>query len=218
MAKRLPGHSKDFVVHFEPKSPSQKKVVEAYLTNDLLFLIGPAGTGKTFAAVGVACQDLIKNPTRQLILLRPEIEAGRSLGHLPGTLEEKLDPYMAPFKQILKKITYDLPETRVSFQAVGFSRGITYDNSVVIIDECQNLSFNQLKLLMTRLGKDSKMILCGDPDQTDIKSSLPEFDVDLDAVTDALEGLEKVAVIEFPASQSFRHQLVSRILGRLSSY
>lgn len=213
---RLNPAGKSLLVHFKPRSASQRTVLEAYPNSDVLFLIGPAGTGKTMAAVGCACLDLAAAADKKLLFLRPAVEAGRSLGHLPGTLEEKIDPFMAAFKQTLKKVALNLPVERICFEAVGFQRGMTYENCIVVVDEAQNLTRSQLVMLLTRLGSNAKIIFLGDPEQSDIKPTAADYDCDLDAVADALDGLERIAVIDFDANESLRNPLIAQMLKRLS--
>lgn len=210
--------AKPFLVHFRPKSASQKAMLAAYPNADILFLLGPAGVGKSHAAVASACLDLTANSNKKLLFLRPTVEAGRSIGFLPGTLDEKIDPYFGAFKQILKKVALHLPEDRLCFEALGFQRGVTYENCVAILDEAQNADFRQLKMLLTRLGANAKLLILGDAEQSDLRPTVPDYDCDLLAVVDALEGLERVAIIDFDPSESLRRPLITKILHRLHDF
>ncbi len=173
-----------------------------------------AGCGKTHAAVALAATDVLNplSPRKKLVCIRPTVEADRSLGYLPGELSEKLSPYTAPILHVLPKVAYGFPAERLQFEALGYARGVTYEDCVVLLDEAQNASFHQLLLILTRLGRNSKMIICGDPEQADIRSTSKDYECDLDEVADKLEKVKGVAVVDFPEGESLRHPLVSQVL------
>lgn len=212
------GSHEPFVVKFEPRSESQQKVLEAYPRCDVLFITGPAGCGKTMAAVGAAMQDIQASRGRKsLLVLRPAVEAGKTLGYLPGGVDEKIMPYMGSFTQALKKVAFNLPPGFTRFEALGFQRGMTYEDCIVCADEMQNATYAQIVMLLTRLGRNSKILVLGDPDQADIRSTVPDYDVDLDAAVDALTGLARVGLVEFSQQESLRHPLIAKMLRRLNA-
>lgn len=183
-----------------------------------MMLVGPAGTGKTFQAVAMAVEDIrrVDTPRTKLVVLRPAVEADRSLGHLPGTLSEKLEPFFSPVRQALARIGGC---DEVIFQSLGHARGVTWERSVVVVDEAQNASFEQLRLILTRLGRDSKMILAGDLEQTDLKSRNGVGGTGFQDVIARLKGMQRVAVVEFENSEvTFRHPLLPELLRRLRGY
>lgn len=207
-----------FLVRFEPRSKSQQLFLEAAAKNDIVLALGPAGCGKTMAAVGAACQEIQSAGGRKhLLVLRPAVETGKTLGYLPGSVSEKIEPFMGSFTQALSKVVLGFPPGFCKFEALGFQRGMSYEDCVVILDEAQNANYAQLKMLLTRFGRGCRMYVLGDPDQADIKPTVPDYDVDLDAVVDALAGLPRVAVVEYPATDSLRHPLVAKILRRLNN-
>lgn len=170
------------------------------------------------AAIGCAMMDIFANHSRtHLILLRPTIETGRSIGFLPGDVLEKITPFFGACTQALSKVAFKVPPGMVEFHALGFERGISYENCVVILDEAQNASYAQLTMLLTRLGANCKMIILGDPQQSDIRPTIDEYDCDLDACIDALDGLSGVKHIEFPDSENLRHPLIKKMIKRLNA-
>lgn len=157
---------------------NQQKYHDVLNHNDINFITvdGPAGTGKTLLATLIGFQEVTGGTFKKLILIRPAVEAGEKIGFLPGTEQEKIDPYMRPIYDALEKISSSAHLTKlvekgiIETAVVAFCRGRTFDNSFIIVDEAQNLNFTQLKMIATRLGENSKMILCGDSQQTDINS------------------------------------------------
>lgn len=211
------GQSQACVVRFEPRSDAQYEAARLYASSDVLFLLGPAGCGKTVAAVGLAAADVVSpgSPRRRVVCVRPAVEADRGLGFLPGDLNEKLAPYTQPVKHSLAKVSYRFPAELISYEALAFARGVTYEDCVVILDEAQNCSAHQLKLFLTRLGRNCRMVVTGDPGQSDVRATHRDYDCDLDYVVERLEGLPGVGVVDFPEGDSLRHPLVGRILARL---
>lgn len=204
-------------VHFEPRSASQKLAVRYYSESDVLFLLGPAGCGKTIAAVGLAAMDVMSpgSPRKRIVCVRPAVEADRGLGFLPGTLDEKLAPYTAPIKHSLNKVSFRFPPELITFEALAFARGVTYEDCVVILDEAQNCTTRQLKLFLTRLGRNCRMVISGDPDQSDIRPT-GDYDCDLEGVVDKIESLPGVKVVDFPEGDSLRHPLIGKMLKCLA--
>jgi phosphate starvation-inducible PhoH-like protein len=196
---------------------AQKQAYEAYYNNDILFLVGPAGCGKTFLSIAMAIEELKKKQKAKIVLTRPLVEAGESLGFLPGDISEKVHPYMLPLYDSLDEIcglkgtqSREQIDRKIDLAPLGYLRGRTFKNSVCVLDEAQNCTRNQMKMFLTRLGRNSKMIICGDPCQSDLgrKSELME-------IANALDGIPGIAVIQFPANQIVRHPLIEAILSRI---
>jgi phosphate starvation-inducible PhoH-like protein len=199
-------------VAFEPKNDAQRQVVRLWPDCDVLFLLGPAGTGKTLAAVALAARDVAERRARHLTVVRPAVECGPSLGHLPGELSDKLAPYLAPFRQALGKVAFRFPPEVVRAEALGFSRGLTYEDGAVLLDEAQNASYRELKMFLTRLGRGGKLVVLGDPAQSDLSHT--GRGTALDEVVARLEGrVPRLAVVRFPPGDEgqLRHPVVSAI-------
>ena len=158
---------------------------------------------------------MLEGRAKELVLIRPAVEAGRSIGYLKGDLDEKIAPYHMPFEQALAKIAFKFPETQVRRMAVGFCQGITFEDSVVIIDEAQNASYFELKMLITRLGNGSKMIFCGDSAQSAIRPRDSYYRSDLEEVTDQLEGVTGIGIVDFLDSDVVRHPKLGAVLRAL---
>lgn len=202
------------VARFEPKTTSQARAQKLYVDNDCLFLIGSAGSGKTTTAVGLAAVDVLSGGSRKsIVVFRPAAQADRDLGFLPGELTEKIEPYTTPVKQALAKVSFGF--TAIRYETVNYIRGCNLDQCVVLVDEAQNLVWKQLVLLLSRLGKDSKIILTGDPEQTDVKPS-GRYDCDLLEVADRLRSVKGVGAVYFPEGECLRHPLVGRMLKKLT--
>jgi len=203
-----------------PKTFNQRKYVEALNNYDLIFGVGPAGTGKTYLAVAQAVADLKNSKVKKLILTRPVVEAGENLGFLPGDLKEKVDPYLVPLYDALYEMlgtetTNSLIEKGViEIAPLAYMRGRTLENAFVILDEAQNTTKVQMKMFLTRLGFASKMVITGDPSQSD----LPKTDSSgLNQALSLLRNLEDIKIIEFEKIDVVRHPLVQRILERYES-
>jgi phosphate starvation-inducible PhoH-like protein len=209
--------STETIFHFEPKNQSQQEVVKNYANKDLLFLIGPAGNGKTHCALACAIKDCLAGNKETILVVRPAIETGgETLGHLPGSVEEKMDPYFSPIKRLLKRMVFKFPEEALLFQPLAYMRGDTFENTVLFLDEAQNASYSQLKMFLTRMGSNSKVIISGDPDQTDVKPKNPDkMSCDILSVAKRLSGLPEVAVVDFSKEESLRHPLIKTMLSRL---
>lgn len=206
-----------FLRHLKPRSEGQEVLMAAIDAAPLVLAVGPAGTGKTYLAVSKAVEALESGQVSRIILSRPAVEAGESLGYLPGHVEDKLGPYLRPLLDALsdrlspKRLKMLMSEGIIEIAPVGFMRGRTLNNAFVVIDEAQNCTYGQLKMLLTRLGWNSTMIVTGDPNQTDL---LPEMS-GLSQIVDKLEGVEDVAVVHLNESDIVRHPLVAKMIKRL---
>ncbi len=205
----------------QPRSPNQRKYVEAIEASDMTFGLGPAGTGKTYLAVAMAVSALVSKKVSRIILVRPAVEAGERLGFLPGSLQEKVDPYLRPLYDAL----YDLLDpTRVDkllesnvieVAPLAFMRGRTLSDAFIIMDEAQNTTIEQMKMFVTRLGNNSKAVITGDLTQTDLPN--PKKSGLLDALT-VLEGVEGIRFCHFDDVDVVRHHLVQRIVRAYDTY
>ncbi|MFN0031032.1 MAG: PhoH family protein [Flavobacteriales bacterium] len=197
------------------RSPNQKKMVEAADQNDMVFAIGPAGSGKTYTAVALAVRALKAKQVKRIILTRPAVEAGENLGFLPGDLKEKLDPYMQPlYDALMDMIPYEkladyIEKNIIEIAPLAFMRGRTLDKAFVILDEAQNATVGQMKMFLTRMGRDAKFIITGDATQVDLPRNQPSG---LLRSVDLVRGIEGISIIELNANDVVRHKLVKRIL------
>jgi phosphate starvation-inducible PhoH-like protein len=200
-----------------PRSDNQRILMEAIGKQALTLALGPAGTGKTYLAITAAVEALEAGRIARIVLSRPAVEAGENLGYLPGNMREKLDPYLRPLYDALndrmgpKRLRSALDDGTIEIAPVAFMRGRTLNNAFVLIDEAQNCTYGQLKMLLTRLGWHSTMVLTGDPDQTDL---LPELS-GLSDIARRLEAVDDVAVVRLTQADVVRHPLVGRMLGVL---
>jgi phosphate starvation-inducible PhoH-like protein len=214
-----PANDRDqsYVRKIRPRSDNQRVLMEAIETKPLTIAVGPAGTGKTYLAIAAAVEALEAGTVSRIVLSRPAVEAGETLGFLPGDMREKLDPYLRPLWDALndrlgaKRLRQNLDDGTIEIAPVAFMRGRTLNNSFVLIDEAQNCTYGQIKMLLTRLGWHSTMVMTGDPDQTDL---LPELS-GLGAIAQRLEGLPDVAVVRLADKDVVRHPLVGRMLAVL---
>ena len=197
------------------KTENQRRMVASMAKNDLIFAIGPAGTGKTYTAVALAVRALKNKEVRRIILTRPAVEAGENLGFLPGDLKEKLDPYMQPLYDALSdmipadKLEQHIENRVIQIAPLAFMRGRTLDNAFVILDEAQNTTESQMKMFLTRMGNSAKFIITGDVTQIDLPSKQPS------GLLQAIKYLKKVDGIDFIELDSrdvIRHHLVSAII------
>lgn len=197
------------------RTPAQDAYIRAMDRADLTFGVGPAGTGKTFLAVAYAAALLERGDVARLILSRPAVEAGERLGFLPGDMKEKVDPYLRPLYDALyemmpaEKVERGLQSGMIEVAPLAFMRGRTLSNAVVILDEAQNTTTMQMKMFLTRLGENSRMIVTGDPSQVDLP---PGQQSGLREALSLLEGVEGVAVVRFTEVDVVRHELVARIV------
>jgi len=198
-----------------PRSKTQVTYMEALGREDLIFALGPAGTGKTYLAVAQAVQQLIGGSVDRLILSRPAVEAGERLGFLPGDMKEKVDPYLRPLYDALydmlptEQVERRIASGEIEIAPIAFMRGRTLSDAFIILDEAQNTTPQQMKMFLTRFGMRSRMVVCGDPLQIDLPN--PGQSGLADAVG-KLEGIEKVATVRFGAADVVRHPLVGRIV------
>ena len=198
------------------QTTNQRRLVESMHKNDMVFAIGPAGTGKTYTCVALAVQALKNKEVRRIILTRPAVEAGENLGFLPGDLKEKLDPYMQPLYDALRdmipaeKLDNYLEKGIIQIAPLAFMRGRTLDNAFVILDEGQNTTHNQMKMFLTRMGKNAKFMLTGDPGQVD----LPRRTISgLKEALIILKGVEGVGIIFLDDKDVIRHKLVKKVIA-----
>ncbi|MEN9001443.1 MAG: PhoH family protein [Flavobacteriales bacterium] len=197
------------------RTHNQRTLVEASLDNDMVFAVGPAGTGKTYTAVAMAVRALKNKEVRKIILTRPAVEAGENLGFLPGDLKEKLDPYLQPLYDALRdmipaeKLEDHIENNVVQIAPLAFMRGRTLDNAFVILDEAQNATESQIKMFLTRMGKSAKFIINGDPSQIDLPRN--QNSGLIKALT-VLKDIEGIGIVELDENDVIRHKLVKRII------
>jgi len=199
-----------------PRTKSQIHYMHALGNHDVIFALGPAGTGKTYLAVAQAVQQLIQGTVQRLILSRPAVEAGERLGFLPGDMKEKVDPYLRPLYDALydmlpnEQVERRIASGEIEIAPIAFMRGRTLSDAFVILDEAQNTTPMQMKMFLTRFGQNSRMVVCGDPKQVDLPGG-----VEASGLRDAvqrLEGIEGIATIRFSTADVVRHPVVGRIV------
>jgi phosphate starvation-inducible protein PhoH and related proteins len=198
-----------------PKGHTQKQYVDLVRTNDIVFAIGPAGTGKTYLAVALAVRALLDRQIKRIVLTRPALEAGERLGFLPGTLEEKIDPYLRPLYDALhdmldaERLERFLTDGTIEIAPLAFMRGRTLSASYIILDEAQNTTPEQMKMFLTRMGFDSKLVITGDMTQTDLPRGQRS------GLRDAIElvdGIRGIATVRFSDADVVRHPLVAALI------
>lgn len=209
----LHGHAGRII---KAKTVNQQKLVEISSENDLVFAVGPAGTGKTYTAVALAVSALKNREVRRIVMTRPAVEAGENLGFLPGDLKEKLDPYLQPLYDALRdmlpkeKLDFYLENKTIEIAPLAFMRGRTLDDAYVILDESQNTTTSQMKMFLTRMGENSRFIITGDPTQIDLpkhqKSGLKE-------VLIKLKDIKGIGIVELDGRDVLRHPLVKKIIN-----
>ncbi len=198
------------------RTPNQKIMVDLMSKNDMLFAIGPAGSGKTYTAVALAVKALKDKEVRRIVLTRPAVEAGENLGFLPGDLKEKLDPYLQPlYDALMDMIPYDklaeyMEKGVIEIAPLAFMRGRTLDKAFVILDEAQNATVTQMKMFLTRMGAQAKFVITGDSTQIDLPRNQPSG---LMRSVELLRGVEGIGVIELTGSDVIRHPLVKRVIS-----
>ena len=204
---------------FLPRNPSQWEVRRSYPSSTILFLVGPAGTGKTHAALGCALEDLFRERMKKLLFVRPLIPCGgESVGFLRGGLAQKLEPWLASAADVLPNLTHAkltalVSTGKIEQTSLGFMRGRTVgDRTVCVLDEAQNLNMVQMRMFLSRIGDGGKIIITGDPEQSDLSREI------LSPTVSVLEGLPGVGVVRFDASQTVRHPLIPEILTRLRGH
>ena len=204
-----------------PKTVNQRRYLEAIERNDLVFGIGPAGTGKTYLAVAMAISALMNKQVARIVLTRPAVEAGERLGFLPGTLQEKVDPYLRPLYDALhdmldsERVEKLLERNVIEVAPIAFMRGRTLSDSFIILDEAQNSTPEQMKMVLTRQGFNSKMVVNGDITQIDLPSGRRSGLVD---ATEVLKGVLGVSFVQFDDKDVVRHPLVQRIVRAYERY
>jgi phosphate starvation-inducible protein PhoH and related proteins len=221
-APRDGGEGEDGVLVFgnaglrvKARTPNQQRLVEAVRESDMVFAIGPAGTGKTYTAVALAVKALKERSVRRIILTRPAVEAGENLGFLPGDLREKLDPYLQPLYDALKdmipaaRLSEYMEEGVIQIAPLAFMRGRTLDNAFVILDEAQNATLPQVKMFLTRMGRNAKFVITGDVTQVDLPDRQPSG---LMPAVEMLREVPGISVIELDERDVIRHELVIRVL------
>jgi len=219
--EKILNKSKEILVHgisgklIKAQTDNQRKMVDLMEKNDMLFAIGPAGTGKTYTAVALAVKALKEKSVRRIVLTRPAVESGENLGFLPGDLKEKLDPYMQPLYDALRdmipneKLNSFIEKGVIQIAPLAFMRGRTLDHAFVILDEAQNTTHSQMKMFLTRMGKNAKFIITGDPSQID----LPRKQISgLKEVLLTLKDVEGIAKVYLDESDVIRHKLVKKII------
>lgn len=226
MTQKSTRNEKDVLVHgvggrlIKPQSPNQAKMVTLMEKNDMLFAVGPAGTGKTYTAVALAVKALKEKEVRKIILTRPAVESGEKLGFLPGDIKEKLDPYMQPLYDALRdmipneRLESYLEKGVIQIAPLAFMRGRTLDNAFVILDEAQNTTHGQMKMFLTRMGKSAKFIITGDPGQID----LPHRQISgLKEALLALKDVKGIGMVYLDENDVVRHRLVKSIIKAFKS-
>jgi len=202
-------------------TPNQKKMVESVESNDMVFAIGPAGTGKTYTAVALAVRALKNKQVRRIILTRPAVEAGENLGFLPGDLKDKLDPYLQPLYDALwdmmpmQKLLSYMEDKTIEIAPLAFMRGRTLDNAYVILDEAQNATKSQIKMFLTRMGKNAKFFITGDLTQVDLPRHQQSG---LILASQILKDIKGIDFIFMNQSDVVRHHLVTKIIDRYEEY
>ena len=202
------------------KTRNQRRLVDEYYKNDLIFALGPAGTGKTYTAIALAVRALKNREVKKLILTRPAVEAGERLGFLPGDMKEKLDPYLQPLYDALhdmiqpRKLQILMEEGIIQIAPLAYMRGRTLDSAFVILDEAQNTSLGQLKMFLTRMGNNAKFIVTGDATQIDLPN---KKDSGLMRGVDLVRNIKGIAVINFGTEDMVRHPLVTKIIKAFDS-
>ena len=213
-------HAEDLAIttrkrRLSPRSPNQAAYMRALRSHELVFAIGPAGTGKTYLAVAMAVSLMMEGRVERIILSRPAVEAGERLGFLPGDMREKVDPYLRPLYDALfdmlpaEQVMSRLSNDEIEVAPLAFMRGRTLRNSFVILDEAQNTTPVQMKMFLTRLGENSRMVVTGDPSQVDLPKGQPSG---LRDVVELLPAMDQVALVRFTNVDVMRHSLVTRIV------
>jgi phosphate starvation-inducible PhoH-like protein len=211
----------DTIVHgnggklIKARTANQRKLVKASMENDMVFAVGPAGTGKTYTAVALAVRALKNKEVKRIILTRPAVEAGENLGFLPGDMNEKLDPYLQPLFDGLRdmipaeKVLEYMETGVIQIAPLAFMRGRTLDKAFVILDEAQNTTVNQMKMFLTRMGRNAKFVITGDPSQIDLPRNQKSG---LIIAVNRLEDVEGIEKVQLTTSDVVRHKLVKKII------
>ena len=198
------------------RTPVQAAYLDNIASHDITFGIGPAGTGKTYLAVACAVDALERSSVQRIVLTRPAVEAGERLGFLPGDLSQKVDPYLRPLYDALydlmgfDRVTKAFEKGQLEIAPLAFMRGRTFTDSVAILDEAQNCTYKQLKLFLTRIGQNNKLIITGDPEQSDLPGGVES----LEQMLDDLDGVKRIGIIDIPETEVVRHPLIMNMLSR----
>jgi phosphate starvation-inducible PhoH-like protein len=204
-----------YVKNVSPRSEGQKALMEAINKHNLVFAIGPAGSGKTYLAIAAAVEAFEKGKVDRIILSRPAVEAGEKIGYLPGDLQDKMAPYLRPLydalndRMGLKRLKQHIDSGEIEIAPIGYMRGRTLNNAFVVIDEAQNCTYGQIKMIVSRLGWNSTMVVTGDPDQSDLLDGISG----LRDMAQKLETVEGIAVQRLKDIDIVRHPLVAKMLG-----
>ncbi len=199
------------------KTSNQKRIVDLYNKNDLLFVIGPAGTGKTYVSVALGVKALKEKKIKKIIITRPVVEAGENLGFLPGDLQDKIDPYLKPIYDALEdmipiqKMKKFIENKTIEIAPLAYMRGRTLKNAFILLDEAQNTTESQLKMFLTRLGQNSKMIVTGDISQIDLRKNQSSGLID---AKNKLDNIDGIGFTHLDSSDVLRHSLVKKILDK----
>ena len=223
----LPKNNKNVIVYanngniIRARTANQKKLVDTSDSNDIVFAVGPAGTGKTYTAVALAVRALKEKQVKRIILTRPAVEAGESLGFLPGDLKEKIDPYLRPLYDGLydmipgEKLAYYFENRIIEVAPLAFMRGRTLDKAFIILDEAQNATVSQLKMFLTRIGPSAKCIITGDMTQIDLPRNQKSG---LSVSINLLKNIKGIGTVELDTSDVIRHKLVGKIITAFDAY
>lgn len=205
----------------KPRTANQKEYIRTVAENVITFCQGVAGSGKTHIAIGMALEYLLEEKVSKIVITRPVVESGEKIGYLPGTAEEKIHPYLLP---LLDEVNHFIStaqyvglktNNKIEIVPLGLMRGRNFHNSFIVADECQNASYDQLKMLLTRIGNNSKMVLTGDVSQSDLHRHMQGGFYNMISV---LEGMEGIGVSRLDHSDIVRNPIIGKIIGRLDSY
>ncbi|NDC71858.1 MAG: PhoH family protein [Sphingobacteriia bacterium] len=204
-----------------PRTENQKEYIRTVAENSITFCQGVAGSGKTHIAIGMALEYLLDDKVKKIIITRPVVESGEKIGYLPGTAEEKLHPYLLPLldevHHFISSAQYNSLKTnnKIEIVPLGLMRGRNFHNAFIVADECQNASYDQIKMLLTRIGNNSKMVLTGDTSQSDL---IRHMQGGFYNMTQALTDVEGIGISKLDFSDIVRHPIIGKIIARLDSY
>ena len=211
-------HTRPRRKQLKPKTKNQAEYIRSMIENDVTFCCGPAGSGKTAVAVGLACEHFLEDKVDKIIITRPVVEAGRGLGFLPGTLTEKIQPYLVPVVEEMKLYlgvdTYNSTRStnQVEMCPLEYMRGRNFHDTFMILDEAQNATYEQIKMFLTRIGMNSKAVINGDITQTDLNAGA---DGGLDDCIDRLSDIDDIGICELDSSDIVRNKIIAKIISRL---